>query len=67
MSSLAVVHEAFHTDLMAYTRSSRDDFDRYANVSGDQGWSWDAIEPYFRKVCSLDAWYMLCFPTHVLS
>ncbi|TBU54878.1 aryl-alcohol-oxidase from pleurotus Eryingii [Dichomitus squalens] len=37
-------------NVMAYTRSSRDDFDRYAAVGGDQGWSWDAIEPYYRKL-----------------
>ena len=37
-------------DLMAWTRGSKDDFDRYAAVSEDDGWSWDAIEPYFKKV-----------------
>uniref|UniRef100_A0A5K1K0S2 Glucose oxidase n=1 Tax=Ganoderma boninense TaxID=34458 RepID=A0A5K1K0S2_9APHY len=37
-------------NLMIWTRSSRDDFDRYAMVSGDDGWSWDAIEPYYRKI-----------------
>ena len=39
-------------DLMVWTRSSRDDFDKYANLSNSEGWSWDAIEPYFRKVLS---------------
>ena len=39
-------------DLMVWTRSSRDDFDKYANLSNNEGWSWDAIEPYFRKVMS---------------
>ncbi|KAJ7624521.1 aryl-alcohol-oxidase from pleurotus Eryingii [Roridomyces roridus] len=34
---------------MFYSRGSSDDFDRYANVSGDQGWSWDAMLPYFLK------------------
>nr|VWO99076.1 Zn(2)-C6 fungal-type domain-containing protein [Ganoderma boninense] len=37
-------------NLMVWTRSSRDDFDRYASVSGDDGWSWDAVEPYFREI-----------------
>ncbi|PIL23707.1 hypothetical protein GSI_13456 [Ganoderma sinense ZZ0214-1] len=37
-------------NLMVWTRSSRDDFDRYAMVSGDDGWSWNAIEPYYRKI-----------------
>ncbi|KAJ6460939.1 aryl-alcohol oxidase [Mycena sanguinolenta] len=34
---------------MWYTRGSRDDFDRYANVTGDPGWSWTAIQKYFHK------------------
>ncbi|KAH9915159.1 aryl-alcohol-oxidase from pleurotus Eryingii [Epithele typhae] len=37
-------------NLMVWTRASRDDWNRYANVSGDSGWSWDAIEPYYRKL-----------------
>ena len=35
---------------MAYSRGSRDDFDRWADVTGDGGWSWDALQPYMRKV-----------------
>ncbi|KAL0567275.1 hypothetical protein V5O48_014718 [Marasmius crinis-equi] len=34
---------------MVYTRGSRDDWDRYANVTGDDGWSWDAIQQYIQK------------------
>lgn len=34
---------------MAYTRGSSEDFDRYAAVTGDEGWSWNAILPYFKK------------------
>ncbi|KAJ7198790.1 pyranose dehydrogenase [Mycena pura] len=34
---------------MIYTRGSRDDFDRYAKLTGDAGWSWDQILPYFLK------------------
>ncbi|KAJ7178219.1 aryl-alcohol oxidase [Mycena filopes] len=34
---------------MFYTRGTRDDFDRYANLTGDPGWSWDTILPYFLK------------------
>ncbi|KAK6980925.1 aryl-alcohol oxidase [Favolaschia claudopus] len=34
---------------MAYTRGAKADFDRYANLTGDQGWSWDKIYPYFIK------------------
>lgn len=34
---------------MIYTRGSFEDFDRYANLSGDQGWAWKNILPYFKK------------------
>ncbi|KAJ7343818.1 alcohol oxidase [Mycena albidolilacea] len=34
---------------MFYTRGSADDFDRYAAVTGDKGWSWEEILPYFLK------------------
>jgi len=34
---------------MFYTRGTVDDFDRYANITGDAGWSWDQIFPYFLK------------------
>ncbi|KAK0473382.1 aryl-alcohol-oxidase from pleurotus Eryingii [Armillaria novae-zelandiae] len=34
---------------MAYTRGSSQDYDRYAKISGDRGWGWEALQPYFRK------------------
>ncbi|KAK7039155.1 hypothetical protein VNI00_010059 [Paramarasmius palmivorus] len=34
---------------MFYTRGSSDDFDRLARISGDSGWSWKRILPYFLK------------------
>ncbi|KAL0571384.1 hypothetical protein V5O48_010572 [Marasmius crinis-equi] len=34
---------------MVYTRGTKDDWDRYAHVTGDNGWSWDSIQPYIRK------------------
>ncbi|KAK0241273.1 aryl-alcohol-oxidase from pleurotus Eryingii [Armillaria nabsnona] len=34
---------------MTYTRGSSEDYDRYASVSGDSGWGWNEIQPYFRK------------------
>lgn len=37
-------------DGMWYTRGSEDDFNRFSSVTGDPGWSWAAIQPYFRKV-----------------
>lgn len=38
---------------MGYTRGTLDDYDRYAGMTNDQGWSWDNLQPYFRKVRSL--------------
>ncbi|KAJ7866193.1 alcohol oxidase [Mycena olivaceomarginata] len=34
---------------MAYTRGAAEDFDRYANLTEDEGWSWNQIFPYFLK------------------
>ncbi|KAJ7282879.1 hypothetical protein C8J57DRAFT_53851 [Mycena rebaudengoi] len=34
---------------LVYTRGSKDDFDRYAKLSGDPGWSWDRLQHYIRK------------------
>ncbi|RPD55482.1 alcohol oxidase [Lentinus tigrinus ALCF2SS1-7] len=36
-------------NLMVWTRGSRDDFNTYASVSGDSGWSWNSIQKYFLK------------------
>ncbi|KIK62551.1 hypothetical protein GYMLUDRAFT_504628 [Collybiopsis luxurians FD-317 M1] len=35
---------------MIYTRGSADDYDRFAAVTGDDGWSWDSLQPYIAKV-----------------
>lgn len=37
-------------DYMAYTRGSSEEWDRYARLSGDSGWSWAGIQRYLRKV-----------------
>ncbi|KAG6907258.1 hypothetical protein DXG01_009678 [Tephrocybe rancida] len=34
---------------MAYTRGSSDDYDRYANITGDPGWSWNNIQKYIQR------------------
>ncbi|KAK0235294.1 aryl-alcohol oxidase precursor [Armillaria nabsnona] len=34
---------------LAYVRGSSEDYDRYANITGDRGWSWNEIQPYIRK------------------
>ncbi|KAF7373925.1 Oxygen-dependent choline dehydrogenase [Mycena sanguinolenta] len=34
---------------MACTRGSAEDYDRFAKVTGDDGWSWKSLLPYFHK------------------
>ncbi|PBL00309.1 pyranose dehydrogenase [Armillaria gallica] len=34
---------------MLYTRCSPEDYDRYANFTGDPGWSWESLKPYVFK------------------
>ncbi|KAG7439444.1 aryl-alcohol oxidase precursor [Guyanagaster necrorhizus] len=36
-------------NFMVYTRGSSQDYDRYAAISGDEGWSWDSLQPYIRR------------------
>ncbi|KAJ7839889.1 GMC oxidoreductase-domain-containing protein [Mycena leptocephala] len=38
---------------MGYTRGSAEDYNRFAVVTGDPGWSWDRLLPYFFKVRTL--------------
>jgi len=40
----------YHSDYMLYSRGSSGDWDRFANVSGDQGWKWDNMLKYAFKV-----------------
>ena len=37
------------TDIMAFNRGTKDDYDRWARVTGDDGWSWDKLYPKFVK------------------
>ncbi|KAF5377860.1 hypothetical protein D9615_006743 [Tricholomella constricta] len=34
---------------LAYTRGSSDNYDQYAKLTKDTGWSWNNIQPYLRK------------------
>ncbi|KAJ7629675.1 aryl-alcohol oxidase [Mycena polygramma] len=34
---------------MAYTRGSSEEWDRYARLSGDPGWSWTNVQKYIRR------------------
>ncbi|KAJ7593889.1 aryl-alcohol oxidase precursor [Mycena floridula] len=36
-------------NFMGYTRGSSDDYNRYASITRDAGWSWDKLQPYIRK------------------
>ncbi|KAF9053909.1 aryl-alcohol oxidase [Hymenopellis radicata] len=36
-------------DFMFYTRGSEDDYNRFARLTGDDGWSWNEMLPYFFK------------------
>lgn len=40
----------FYADGMFYTRSSSDDFDRFARVTKEPGWSWKRLQPYILRV-----------------
>lgn len=40
-------------DNMAYTRGSKDDWDRWAKIVGDEGFSWDRMFPFLLKVSCL--------------
>ncbi|KAI0770376.1 alcohol oxidase [Fomes fomentarius] len=41
--------------LMIFSRGTIDDWDRFASVSGDAGWSWKEMQPFIRKVDKMTA------------
>jgi choline dehydrogenase-like flavoprotein len=50
---------------MVYTRGTKEDYDRYAKISGDPGWGWDKLQRYFRKVsvhCSVYMEWCIYYP-----
>ncbi|KAJ3804684.1 glucose-methanol-choline oxidoreductase [Lentinula aff. lateritia] len=38
---------------MAYCRGSKDDYGRWAQVTDDEGWSWNSLQPYIHKIKNL--------------
>lgn len=50
---------------MFYTRGSFEDYDRYAKVTGDEGWSWRNLQKYIRKVTSKFIFHH-CFTIDIL-
>ncbi|KAH9933135.1 alcohol oxidase [Epithele typhae] len=43
------------TNLMIFCRGTKDDFGRFANVTGDSGWEWENILPFALKVDNMTA------------
>lgn len=37
-------------DAMVYSRGAADDYNAWAATTGDCGWSWEALGPYFARV-----------------
>ena len=35
---------------MVYTRGANDEYDRWANLTGDDGWKWENVEQFYLKV-----------------
>ena len=58
-------HNLILSDYMIYNRGSYQDWDRYASISGDEGWSWDSVQQYFRKACHLN--YMILLKLTVIG
>ncbi|MEZ2306877.1 GMC family oxidoreductase [Paraburkholderia sp. RCC_158] len=44
-----VVGGGSSVNAMAYTRGSRTDYERWVAATGDPGWSWEGLLPYFCK------------------
>ena len=36
---------------MVYTRGSNEEYDRWANLTADDGWKWENVTPFYLKVC----------------
>lgn len=34
---------------MIYQRGSKSSYDQWATLTGDSGWSWNSVLPYFKK------------------
>lgn len=40
----------YPVDYMLYARGPADDWDRLAAFTGDDGWTWENLEPYWKRV-----------------
>lgn len=37
-------------DFFTYTRGADEEYDRWANITGDEGWAWKNVAPFYLKV-----------------
>lgn len=51
-------------DYCVWTRGAKDDYNRLAKISGDAGWGWNSLLPYFKKV-RLRAFLPFLFLSHL--
>lgn len=46
-----------HLDGMIWIKGSVDDYNKWAAVTGDEGWSYNALKPYMEKACPSSAFH----------
>ena len=39
-----------YLDFLAYTRGADEEYDKWAEVTGDPGWAWENVSQYYYKV-----------------
>ena len=49
---------------MFYTLGSSEDYDRYANITRDPGWSWNSLQQFIHKVWTIFFLGYLCSNIH---
>jgi len=49
-SSSSEMRLRYPVDYMLYARGPADDWDRLAAFTGDDGWTWENLEPYWKRV-----------------
>jgi len=47
-------------DGLVYTRGSKDDWNRWAEIIGDDAYSWDRMLPFLLKVSFCDSQNVMC-------
>ncbi|KAL2836348.1 hypothetical protein BJY01DRAFT_222030 [Aspergillus pseudoustus] len=40
-------------NFMVYHRGTKDSYDQWADITGDDSWSWDSVLPYFKRSCTV--------------